>query len=243
MQPLLKIWLQKLLQKRSDDPQVISYQTLRKAVGWLGILLPFVLIIGARVLSGCRTIQPSISHYYYTNMREIFVGTLCGVSLFLFSYKGYSKLDSYVSNLAGFFCLSAALFPTTVRCITTIGFTSEDLCFPCQQKVISITNVPYHATIHFFSASLFFFTLAMMSIFLFRMSDKNEEDRTPQKQKRNIIFLVCGLVMLASIAAAGIYIAFFNEEGSTAVLWLETVALLAFGFSWLTKGEAILQDN
>ena len=27
------------------------------------------------------------------------------------------------------------------------------------------------------------------------------------------------------------------------VFWLETIAILAFGFSWITKGEAILKDE
>jgi hypothetical protein len=27
------------------------------------------------------------------------------------------------------------------------------------------------------------------------------------------------------------------------VFWLETIAILAFGVSWLTKGEAILKDD
>jgi hypothetical protein len=228
--------LQHLAKQTTQDPQVISYQTLRKTIGWLGIFLPFAMIVGAKVLSQCTTIQPSISHYYYTNMREIFVGTLCAVSLFLFSYKGLSKIDSYVSNLAGFFGLAIVFFPTNVLC-------TNDICYPCQQNVISLTRIPYHHNLHFIAAALFFFTLAMMSIFLFRLSDKPGNKQTVQKRKRNVIFLVCGIIMLASIITCGIYIQFFKEENSTVVLWLETVALVAFGISWLTKGEVIMEDK
>jgi hypothetical protein len=32
-------------------------------------------------------------------------------------------------------------------------------------------------------------------------------------------------------------------EGYHPIFWLETLAILAFGLSWLTKGEAILADG
>jgi len=236
MFPHLINWLKQLAKPLTPHPEVISYQTLRKTIGWLGILLPFAMILGAEIFSGCKTVQPSISHYYYTNMREIFVGILCAVSLFLFSYKGYSLLDGIVSNLAVLFCLGVALFPTEARC-------AKGICYPCQQNVISLTKIPYHGTIHLVCAGLFFFTLAMMSIFLFRLSNSPKQEQTPQKRNRNQVFLLCGIVMLASILACGIYIAGANEEDTVTVLVLETVALLAFGISWLTKGEAILEDK
>src|SRR5258706_16476041 len=111
-------------EKRSADPEIISFQTIRRAVGYLGISLPPALVAGTFLFSSCREIEPTISHYYYTNMREVFVGVLCAVSLFLFTYKGYSRLDSLASNAAGIFILMVAMFPT--------NFLE---CNPCQQNV------------------------------------------------------------------------------------------------------------
>jgi hypothetical protein len=239
-------WLHRWIKKydrREEDPQVLSYQTLRKTIGWLGILLPFIMIIGAWLFWDCTTLQPSISHYYYTNMREIFVGVICAVALFLFTYTGPNKVDGWVSNIAGLFGLGIALFPTTVLCKTFTGFSTESLCYPCQQNGTSLTRIPYHASLHLVCAALFFITLSLMSIFLFRLSKCPTKDQTPQKRKRNVIFLVCGIVMLGSIAAAGIYIMVSDHEHSTFVLWAEAIALLAFGISWLTKGEAIMKDT
>lgn len=235
-------WLNKY-KRRDEDPQVLSYQTLRKTIGWLGILLPFIVIFGAWLFWGCTTLQPSISHYYYTNMREIFVGVICAVALFLFTYTGPTKIDGRVSNAAGVFGLGIALFPTSVLCKEFTGFATESFCFPCQQDVTSLTRIPYHSTLHLFCAALFFITLSLMSIFLFRLSKCSKKEQTPQKRKRNVVFLACGLVMLGSIAAAGIYIMFSGDEHSTFVLWAEAIALLAFGVSWLTKGEAIMKDK
>ena len=77
---------------------IISYMTLRQAIGWLGILLPFALLIGNYLISlvtdfetGCNPFKMSISDYYYTRMGEVFVGTLCAVALFLFCYNGKKK--------------------------------------------------------------------------------------------------------------------------------------------------------
>jgi len=61
-----------------------SYLSLRKAVGWIGMSLPFVLMLGVILIFNGNLIQESISHYYYTGMRNVFVGALCAVGLFLF---------------------------------------------------------------------------------------------------------------------------------------------------------------
>ena len=99
----------------TNDPQVsqtYSYLALRKAVGWIGILLPFVLMTGLIVLFREKTVLKTISLYYHSDMRDLFVGALCAIALFLFFYKGYSKWDNRAANLAAFFALGIAFFPT-----------------------------------------------------------------------------------------------------------------------------------
>ena len=61
---------------------VVSYLTLRKAVGAISVALPFVLAVGNRILGG-PGIQSSISAYYYTGMRDVFVGSLCVTGVLL----------------------------------------------------------------------------------------------------------------------------------------------------------------
>lgn len=71
---------------------VISYLVLRKAIGYLGIALPFILVFGNMLLNK-PGIQSSISSYYYTPMRDVFVGTMCAIAVFMMSYKGYERKD------------------------------------------------------------------------------------------------------------------------------------------------------
>jgi hypothetical protein len=94
------------------DSLIISYLTLRKMVGLLGISLIPVLILGSFILDHSTQLPASISAYYYTSMRNALVGIVCGISLFLLSYNGYTRLDAIASKSAGVFALGIALFPT-----------------------------------------------------------------------------------------------------------------------------------
>jgi len=100
--------------------------------------------------------------------------------------------------------------------------------------------------LHMLCAALFFATLAYFCLFLFTRSSVDHP--TPQKLRRNRVFRACGCTMLVCIGLIGIYFAWL-EEGVPAVkdyepvFWLESVAVIAFGVSWLVKGEAILADR
>ena len=59
---------------------IINYKYLRKAVGWIGILLPFVLLVGNIVISS--ELPGSVSGYYYTGMRNVLVAALCVLGVF-----------------------------------------------------------------------------------------------------------------------------------------------------------------
>lgn len=48
-----------------NTPVAISYLRLRQLIGWIGILLPFVLLFAAKLTPEIG-LQPSISAYYHT---------------------------------------------------------------------------------------------------------------------------------------------------------------------------------
>ncbi|HRI78341.1 MAG TPA: hypothetical protein PLR06_02300 [Cyclobacteriaceae bacterium] len=221
-----------LLADREPNSILIHYKTLRRWVGWLGILLPFVLWIGGKLIGDCSILQPSISHYYYTNMREVFVGVLCAVSLFLFTYKGPSRLDGILTNIAAFFSLGVALFPTDILESSA-----------CQHEVTSFIGVRYHAVIHLTCASLFFIILALMSLFLFTRTSPDPSRLTKNKLKRNVIYRICGVVMIVALIAILIYFLSGGRKENQVVFFMEAAMLVFFGISWLTKGEALFPDK
>jgi len=199
--------------------QTYSYLALRKAVGWIGILIPFTMVLGMFLLFDGKTIQQSISHYYHTGMRDVLVGAICAIALFMFYYRGYDKWDDWTGNLTGLFALGVAWFPT-----------------------VETGPNNWVGSVHFYCAGLFFLTLAGISLFLFTKKSWNP---TRRKLTRNIIYIICGVVIIVCLIAIQIYFHFINDNKSesTFVFWTETVALIAFGVSWLTKGGTLYPDK
>ena len=90
---------------------VVSYLFLRRAVGWIAILLPIVLLAG-NLISSAASPPESMSGYYYTDMRNIFVGSLCALGVFLVAYNGYDNVDRWVTTIAGLGAIGVAFCPT-----------------------------------------------------------------------------------------------------------------------------------
>jgi len=218
---------------RLSDPRVISYRTLRRAVGITGMALPVVLVIGSVTFGGCMEIQNSISSYYHTNMRDVFVAILAATAFFLFAYKGYNHKDNIAGNIAAVFALGMAFFPESA---------TEPLP-PCIKETMKNNVIN---AIHYFSAGGFFLTLSYFSLFIFTQKDENP---TEMKLKRNKIYRICGFIMIACIVLIAAYSVCSKSGGCKTVktinpiFWLETVALWAFGFSWFTKGETIFVNK
>lgn len=226
------------MQNKKHIPELISYQTLRKTIGWLGILLPAAMIAGNAIFGLCYTIQSSVSHYYYTVTGNLLTGILCAVALFLVAYKGYSWLDQFCSSLAGALALLIALFPTDMETLAAQG-TEKQSCV--------IFELPTHAfrnAVHYGSAGLFFLTLAFISWALFT---KGDDDPTHEKQVRNQVYRTCSIVIISCVLLIGAYGIWGDREDRISrfkpVFFLEWIALLAFGTSWLVKGELVLKDK
>ncbi|WP_434219614.1 hypothetical protein [Amycolatopsis nalaikhensis] len=91
---------------------VHSYLFLRRAIGLIGLALPFVLILGKQLLQGGDLIG-SLSGYYYTDLRNVFVGAMCAAGVFLLAYYGHDYVDNVASSVAGLGAIGLALFPAT----------------------------------------------------------------------------------------------------------------------------------
>jgi MFS family permease len=219
----------------NENNILISYLNLRKSIGFLGIFLPLVLVFGSLIFNKCTGVLNSISEYYYTSLGPFFVGTLSAVSLFLFCYNGYNQKDKILSKLACAFGLGIAFFPT-ILCKICIG--------DCYTQTAKIPN--WCNSVHNVSAALFFLTLAYISFFQFTKT-RNQNEMTIEKKQRNIIFKVCAVIMMICILSIGIIMNndFLKETLNKyqPTFFLETIALWAFGTSWLIKGEFMMKDK
>jgi hypothetical protein len=227
------------------DTPVVQLRSLRRAIGFIAVLLPWALVIGERLrhaLFGAQVgpagpwIERSISAYFHTGVRELFVGGLAAVGLFLLAYKGPQRRDEIASNVAGFWALVAATFPTRERPLD-----------PADANSVTFFSDAVHADpaavggIHFVAAALLFVTLGYMSLFLFTRSDQPVPTR--QKRKRNVVYRASGYAIFVAIAAiAVVKLAKLEDRAPGVVFWLESIAVVSFGVAWLTKSEIVLAD-
>jgi len=222
---------------RSDeDVLVINYTHLRKAIGWVGTLLPVILLVANPIAlsvenSSCGWLPGSVSGYYYTPVRNIFVGALCALGLFLIAYVGYDLGDRLVTDAAGLFGLGVAFFPTTPTVTSQPSVT-------CQTVAQLSTREQVVGDIHAVSATLFFVFLAWMAL-RFTNTDKPPY---PKKTLRNRIYKTCAIVIIACLAAA-LITNFLPASFHSVFPWLflyEALAIFAFGVSWFVKGQTLI---
>lgn len=204
---------------RPDDQ---SDHAHRQLIGYIGLVLPLVLIFMAVLRDGVaqwRSLE-SISAYYYTGAVAAFVGMLVALALFLFTYRGYRNkyhwADRAASITAAVAAIGVAFFPTAApEGMNTLSWWSP------------VTGILHHVF-----AVILFTMFAVFALWLFRITPADEEV-TPDKRVRNRVYLFCGTVIVVSILWAGV--AGLNERP---VFWPESVALIAFAVSWLVKGYA-----
>jgi hypothetical protein len=205
--------------RRSSDPgsapYIRSYVFMRRVVGWLAILLPPLLVFGEPIPFDDRPVPlGSLSAYYYSGFREVFVGMLCAIGVFLVIYKWPERTrESRVSTYAGIAVVIVALFPT--------GKPGAKVATTPLQDLIGEVWVQ---RVHFAAAGIFIFLLSRISRYWAR-----------HRRERQRVHRLCEWVILAALVLAIL-------EGATdwpdyGILVAEFTAVWAFAISWLATVE------
>lgn len=87
------------------NPTLISVPWLRRVVGLLGVLLPLVLVI----IAGERE---SISAFYHSPARDVFVGWLTLIAGCLAAYRGFDAADKWCARVAAIGLFALTYSPT-----------------------------------------------------------------------------------------------------------------------------------
>jgi hypothetical protein len=201
---------------------VTSYRDLRIGIGILGIALPWVLLLGVLATSGSA--PGSISSYYYTDVRNVFVGTMWAIGFFLLFYR-YGLADTVLTGLAGGLAILVSLFPTSPVHPTA------------HQRLIGDFHLGFAAT--------FLLMLAVICAFRFTKTDATRAP-TARKKVRNKIYYGCGGLIAAGVVAAALFEILTSDafrNSSHAIFWCESVAVVSFGVAWLVKGETLFKDR
>jgi hypothetical protein len=228
------------------DPLSGAYSFLQKVIGLIAVTLPIVIVGGDVVIDridddplNSKIPLGSISIYYYERTGGYFVGSLFALAVFFLSYdirpRAGRTVDNLMSSFASAMAIGVALLPTS---------SSGERAQGGAQVV---------ATIHLVCAATLFALLAIFSLYhftkttgevtrntpwrerlmrIFRTTPGHEDGMTPNKRRRNTVYRVCGWIIVVCIAMVVVS----NAADLDLLFWCESVAVVAFGISWLVKG-------
>ncbi|HXW45882.1 MAG TPA: hypothetical protein VEL03_13900 [Streptosporangiaceae bacterium] len=247
----------------------IDYLTLRKVVGCIGLLLPVGLLAGNSLVTS--SLPDSMSAYYYTDVRNLFVGALCALGVFLVSYAGFDDWDRWLTNVAGGGAIMVAFLPTK----PTVCADHARTCLAPAVRALSAEQ-SWVGNFHLAFAAITFVALGCMALRFAKTEPQayqpatsdsmrtvpgvlkrawdglglekpkpQNDHRTPEKKKRNIVYRTCGVTILACIvlAAASNLLPQPIQSDLPWFFIFEALAVIAFGISWLVKGETLLRDR
>ena len=192
-------------------------------IGLLAFLLPS-LIYGISVIQG-YVIQSSLSHNYFSNLREIFTGILFSIGLMMICYstipdsfdpKEIKKnlREKIYARVAAVCSILIALFPTSPH---------KGNSYPRDIQQYTL-NGDYNCVNNFIHTGSALLLFVILSLFCFDIFTKAEG-------KHNSKYIFLGVLIWIGILIAGLI------KTTHAVLIGETIALFAFGISWMIRGK------
>ena len=211
----------------------MTYISLRYGICLLGFLLPIVLLVGGLTIN--VSWQDSISQYYHTPLRDLFVGSLFGIGAFLYLYKGFSREENIALNISGIALLGVALFP--------ISINQENLEYrqphaDSMESSLSWIGLSAQAseTIHIMSALLFFFSIAYVCIRC--AGDTLHLIDDPQRRSElKLRYTQLGVLMIVVPSLAAVLDLFDVGDQYHVVFMVEWGAILVFSSYWWTKSR------
>ena len=214
----------------------MSYLTLRKLLGTLGIVLPILLLV-----FNDFKVQASISHFYYTKSSVVFTSILFAFGLFLFCYRGRLKetelvSDKTLTNIGGLLAILTALIPTAVCQLDNCDFPGiqsslNDLSLEKGISTQFIHNDKWIGITHLACAVGFLTIMGWMSF--------NRFTKGNTSTIKKIFYKTCGIMVWLPIIALGVLIGVDTQFTNYDIFIAEWIALFFFGISWLVKGKAL----
>lgn len=191
----------------------IDHRTIKLVVGVIALALPFL----TWALAGHEITSISASYYETGPSQSVFIGFLFAIASFLLGYNGRSQGEMIFSKVAAVAAICIVLLPCD--CDGRPGSTER---------------------YHYLSAATMF---AILIFFCYGFFRRAREKGHAQGRHRAIVYLSCAIVMALSILTIGGDVlsngALSARLGSLLTFWGETLALVAFGISWLLASHVV----
>ncbi len=195
----------------------LTYAHLRSGMGLIALVLPLVLWFGG--LASGTHLQSSLSDYYYTPMRNYFVGILFALGSFMFLYKGFGWQENYALHFAGVLAILIAVVPTDA---------------PGEPEATLSPTAVFHKVF----AVLFFLTIAYVC--LFRSADTLPLLGSGTRAKfYYYTYKLIGIYM----ATVPVVLYYFELHRYQRVFFAEATSIWAFSAYWLLKTREIANSQ
>jgi len=214
-----------------------TYITLRVGLFLVALAFPILLIVVGWL--NHVQIQSSMSHYYFAVAPEdpklrvfpgrvVFVGLLFALGVALILYRGFTKRENLLLNLAGAAALVAALFP----------MEAPKDCDNCEY----IPPIfPYLYLLHPFAGFVVFGCLAIVAVFCTEETLKGLKDPDQQERFRWYYRCIASLMVLTIVVAGGMALyckitdqMIFFRDGWW-IFFFEGIGLWMFAAYWLVR--------
>lgn len=238
------------------DEQIINARTSAFLVGVAAFLLPISMWFST-FFGTC--FFDTISHFYYAPFAGgIFVGLLFFIGTFLVAYKGESTAEGVFAGAAGLCAFGTALVPTSgpgcqegpfpARVFTLVENNGGVLtAIPHQGEPESyFALAEYTGALHIGFAAVLFVFLAFYCFVIFPRVKADQviagtTTLTAVKKRRNRLYFASGAVICLCILLLLVRTIYGSGwiwwQDMNVTFWLESLALFAFGLSWMVKGR------
>lgn len=187
---------------------------LRLWVGGIALALPGLVLVFS------STPLPSISASYYTESRDIFVGSMAIIGALFWSFNSPRALDKFINAIASISAFLVAVLPTA--------------CGTCKSSPISIT--------HYICAGILFISSSYICFFVFSKRAREKIAKDSMAKNRASVYVVCGWIIILAIAAALVgdfVLPLFMTINAPLTFYAELVCLWSFALAWLVASKMI----
>ena len=193
---------------------------IQRTIGTIAVVFPFLVVLIVILIEG--DILSSLSSYYYSAARDVYVGCLCSIGILLLIYPTKNRSQLLTGIFSALCCFLTAFFPATP---------------PTSVHIFS-------GIIHYVAMSALFGLLTYYSIAFFE-SDIGVPTRAKIRRRPMYIFCRYGIIinLIFFIFAVIVQTISKIEWGGILIFINELALFIFFGLLWVTKGRFIIKES
>ncbi len=208
-----------------------TYISLRLGLFLLALVFPF-LLWGIGWWNGIL-LQNSLSAYYFAYapptsalrafpVRVVFVGVLFVLGFFLILYRGFSKTENWMLNIAGVCGILVALFP----------MATPDYCTNCG-------NNPY-SSVHNWAAAVLFACIAFVAWACTEQTLGELDDDRRRRFFRTSYYVIAAIMIITPVILG---VMTWELPTTKRTFLIETVGIVMFAIYWGLKSLELYWSN